>query len=195
MGSMREDPRLVSRQISLLLDLQVMADAIDSWGVWGTVRGASIMLPWQSPIRDETILTPLPYAPERYLDGTIHSLPDVNLRTIYELPYNGNNGVHQALNTSYAALIAATHLLNRAKSLRADGPEFQRTFRSLANRSTSGTRCLRIENQAAYTEIMDTAKYIHGNLPEDAQFDMLSSTPWTNPDVPIIVRPQSNSLM
>lgn len=143
------------------------------------------MLPWQTPIRDETILTPLPYAPDLYLDGTIHSLPDINLRTLYELPYNGRG---QALNCSYATLVASTHLLNRAKSLRTDAAEDQTTFRALAKRSSSKIRCLRIENRAGYTEIMDTAKYIHANLPEDSRLDVNSATPWTNPDVPIIVR-------
>jgi hypothetical protein len=144
-----------------------------------------MMLPWKSPIHDETILTPLPYAPDLYLDGRIHSLPDMNLRDIYELPYTNA----KLINSSYSTLLAATHLLTRAKFLRAGGPESPSTYRSLANRPAGGPRCLRIENQAAYNEIMETTKYIHANLPDSAKLDMLSPTPWTNPDVPIIVCP------
>lgn len=141
------------------------------------------MLPWQTPLHDETILTPLPYPPDLYLDGSIHTLPDINLRDLYEMPYTGR----QPINSSYATLLASAHLLHRAKALRSEPVEAQTTYRSLATHRSSGSRCLRIENSAAYTEIMDTAKYLHANLPESARLDMMSSTPWTNPDVPIIV--------
>lgn len=143
------------------------------------------MLPWQTPINDDTILTPLPYTPELYLDGTIRSLPDINLRDIYEMPHSGS----KPMNFSYAILLASVHLLHRAKTLQSDRPESHTTYRSLANRKPGLTRCLRQENPAAYTEIMDAAKYIHANLPPDARLDLLSSSPWTNPDVPMIVSP------
>lgn len=165
----------------------------DSWGVWGNVRGASIMLPWPTPIHDETILTPLPYPPEYYLDGTIHNLPDVNLRNLYEWPHT----LAPPINFTYALVLASVHLLHRAKTLRDKAPaQLDTTYRSLSRANTTvgnGSRCVRIEDQAAYTEIMDAAKYIQANLPSEAKLDMMSPTPWTNPDIPIIVSAPSCS--
>jgi hypothetical protein len=39
-----------------------------SWAVWGNDRGAGIMVPWPSGLSDEAVTTPLPLAPERYID-------------------------------------------------------------------------------------------------------------------------------
>jgi hypothetical protein len=45
------------------------------------------MLPWPVPFQDDQITTPLPLAPESYLDGTVHRVPDIQLRDIYEMPF------------------------------------------------------------------------------------------------------------
>jgi hypothetical protein len=153
-----------------------------SWGVWANVRGASIMLPWPSPIRDENILTPLPHAPEDYLTGAIHHLPDISLRDLYELPYAGASPP----NYTYGLMMASIHLLNRAKSVREEPTLLQATYRSLQH-NTALSRCPRLDNPSVYTEIMDATNHFFAKLPPSARLDTLSSAQWTNFDVPMIV--------
>ena len=141
------------------------------------------MLPWPSPIRDENILTPLPHAPEDYLNGTIHHLPDISLRDLYELPYSGS----LSPNYNYALMMASVHLLNRAKSIREDPAPSQTTFRSLKLATLS--RSPRLDNPSVYTEIMDASTHFFAKLPPSARIETLSSAQWTNFDVPMIVSP------
>lgn len=141
------------------------------------------MLPWPTPIQDDTILTPLPYSPDVYLDGSIHSLPDISLRDLYEMPHSGL----RPLGYTYGLMMAAVHLLQRAKTLRTDRLESQNTYRSLRNQQVPVTRCPRVENPAAYKEIMDAASHIHANIPSELRVDMFSPVPWDNADVPMVV--------
>jgi hypothetical protein len=142
------------------------------------------MLPWSSPIRDETILTPLPYAPDDYLNGSIVHLPDISLRDLYELPYIGA----PPPNYNYGLMMAALHLLDRAKSIREGPITPQGTFRELAH-SSAVSRSPRSDTPAVYREIMDTANHLFGKLPPSARLDIHSSAPWTSFDVPMLVSP------
>lgn len=139
------------------------------------------MLPWASPIRDETILTPLPYAPDDYLTGSIVHLPDVSLRDLYELPYTGA----PPPNYNYGLMMAALHLVDRAKSVR-ETPISQGTFRELAHGSAV-SRSPRVDTPAVYGEIMDAANHLFGKLPPSARIDIHSPAPWVSFDVPMLV--------
>jgi hypothetical protein len=140
------------------------------------------MLPWPSPIRDETILTPLPYAPDDYLTGSIIHLPDISLRDLYELPYSG------ALppNYNYGLMMAALHLLDRAKSVREGPISTQGTFRELAH-GPGVSRSPRVDLPAVYREIMDAASHLFAKLPPSARIDINSPVPWISFDVPMVV--------
>ena len=142
------------------------------------------MLPWPSPIRDETILTPLPYAPDDYLTGAIAHLPDISLRDLYEQPYTGA----APPNYSYGLMMASLHLLDRAKSIREGPVSSQATFRDLS-RDTVVSRSPRLDSPAVYREIMDGANYLFGKLPSSARIDIHSSVPWISFDAPMLVSP------
>jgi hypothetical protein len=142
------------------------------------------MLPWPSPIRDETILTPLPYAPDEYLTGAIAHLPDISLRDLYELPYNGA----PPPNYNYGLVMASLHLLDRAKSLRSGPISSQATFRELAQNSAI-SRSPRVDTPVVYREIMDAANHLFAKLPPLARIDIDSPVPWTSFDVPMLASP------
>jgi hypothetical protein len=140
------------------------------------------MLPWPSPIRDETILTPLPYAPDEYLTGSIVHLPDISLRDLYELPYSGA----PPPNYNYGLMMAALHLLDRAKSIREGPISTQGTFRELAH-GPGVSQSPRVDMPAVYREIMDAANNLFAKLPPSARIDLQSPVPWISFDVPMLV--------
>jgi hypothetical protein len=141
------------------------------------------MLPWPTPIQDETVLTPLPHSPDAYLDGSVQHLPDISLRDLYEMPHSGS----RPYGYIYGLMLASVHLLQRAKTVRTDRLESQTTYRALATKQAPATRSPRIDNPAAYTEIMDATSHLLATLPMDARVDMFSPVPWTDSDVPMIV--------
>lgn len=140
------------------------------------------MLPWPSPLRDETILTPLPYAPDDYLTGATAHQPDFSLRDLYESPYTGA----PPPGYNYGLMMAALHLVDRAKATREGPISSQATFRELAHASSS-SRSPRSDNPAVYREIMDAANNFSGKLPPSARIDIHSSVPWISFDVPMLV--------
>jgi hypothetical protein len=140
------------------------------------------MLPWPSPIRDETVITPLPYAPDDYLTGSIVHLSDVSLRDLYELPYVGA----PPPNYNYGLMMAALHLLDRAKSIREGPISTQGTFRELAH-GPAVSRSPRVDMPAVYREIMDAANHLVAKLPPSARIDLQSPVPWISFDVPMLV--------
>lgn len=143
------------------------------------------MMPWETPIRDDLIITPLPRDPSAYFDGTILREPDMTLRDIYELPHVPKTKIkyHAAI------LMSAIHLVHRAKTLRSELPEARPTFRELGrhSRAPKHTFCARQDHPAAYQELMDSSQYLLNNMPTEHQIRWLDPTaPWDNDDVPLV---------
>jgi hypothetical protein len=134
-------------------------------------------------MRDETILTPLPHAPDDYLTGAVAHLPDISIRGLYEMPHNDTFPP----TFLFSILMAAMHLLNRAKMLRDDPLPTPSSFRALAAHDAGTSKSLRMDNPSVYTEIMDAANCLYAKLPPSSKIETLSSTPWTNFDVPMLV--------
>ncbi|EIW65919.1 hypothetical protein M231_02824 [Tremella mesenterica] len=157
------------------------------WGTWGNATGASLMLPWETFIRDDLIRTPLPREPSAYSDGSLVREPDIYLRDIYEMPH----GCNKRSNYICFYILTAAHLIHRAKTLRSEMPEHRPTFRELNLRSSAHPQpvrsfCARRDHPAAYQELIDATQHMLKNIPREHQMRLSQTPPWSSPDVPLV---------
>ncbi|GFZ42290.1 hypothetical protein JCM24511_00004 [Saitozyma sp. JCM 24511] len=155
------------------------------WAVWGNDRAASLMVPWPSGLSDEVVTTPLPLATERYDNGTAALFPDVTIPDLYTSPEK-----LRTVETPFAFLILATHLVHRAQDLRHRLPEVRPVF-SYAHSKNGGSVpspafCPRKDHPMAYAEMMSGVENVIANLPDSCCINALEPPPWTHPDVPMI---------